>query len=338
MGNWSKQERFRALLSGEMADRPAISGWRHFIDKEQTAEALAEVTVQFARDYDWDWIKINPRATYYAETWGTQFDFSDYHDVFPLMTDHPVKKGQDLWKIETKKTAECKPLVEQLDAVHRIREGLPSTPLLQTMFSPLTVLLFLAGRSSYVNGTCYGSTQKISFDALFSENRAAVHHALHAIAETLADYTMELEKSGADGLFYAVTGTAHEALFDEAAFNEFSRPYDLMVLDALSDNSRTILHTCGPYANPERFNDYPVDGLNWDTYEEGNALLDTSLRHTAVGGVDHRLFAVNDQSRIVSEARHAVEQMKDKPFLLAPSCSIPITVEDSTMSAFRNTI
>lgn len=83
MSNWSKQDRFRALLSGERADRPIVSGWRHFIDKEQTAEDLAATTISFTKQYDWDWVKINPRATYLAEAWGNQYDFADYQTVFP---------------------------------------------------------------------------------------------------------------------------------------------------------------------------------------------------------------------------------------------------------------
>lgn len=70
MSEWSKQDRFNALLSGERADRPIGSGWRHFIDKEQTADDLAETTISFTKKYDWDWVKINPRATYLAEAWG----------------------------------------------------------------------------------------------------------------------------------------------------------------------------------------------------------------------------------------------------------------------------
>lgn len=50
MSEWSKQDRFKALLSGERADRPIGSGWRHFIDKEQTAEDLAETTISFTKN------------------------------------------------------------------------------------------------------------------------------------------------------------------------------------------------------------------------------------------------------------------------------------------------
>ena len=78
----------------------------------------------------------------------------------------------------------------------------------------------------------YGSENPITLETLFAENRAGVHHALHAISLTLADYVSNLKQAGTDGIFYAVTGTAHPKLFGEAAFNEFSRPYDSIVLEA----------------------------------------------------------------------------------------------------------
>ncbi|MES1060500.1 hypothetical protein [Enterococcus faecium] len=47
---WNKQKRFEALLTGTKADRPIVSGWHHFLDKEQTSADLAEATVEFATE------------------------------------------------------------------------------------------------------------------------------------------------------------------------------------------------------------------------------------------------------------------------------------------------
>lgn len=52
-------------------------------------------------------------------------------------------------------------------------------------------------------------------------------------------------------------------------FDELSRPYDSIVLEAAS-YGKNILHTCGAYAQPEKFNDYRIDGISWDTIAEGN--------------------------------------------------------------------
>ncbi|QUL54054.1 uroporphyrinogen-III decarboxylase [Paenibacillus tritici] len=337
MSVWSKQDRFQAILSGELADRPIISGWRHFIDKEQNAEDLAQSTISFTETYDWDWVKINPRATYLAEAWGNQYDFADYQTVFPRQLTTVIPEARNLWDLEVKKAGGTASLLEHLEAVRKIRRGLPDTPLIQTVFSPLTVLLFLVGRSAYVTKTVFGIEQPVTLDSLFKEHRAAAHHALHVIALTLADYVQELRQAGSDGLFYAVTGTAHPGLFDEAMFDELSRPYDSIVLEAAS-YGKNILHTCGAYAQPERFNDYRIDGISWDTIAEGNPGLEAELKATKVGGVDHGLFAGNNVPQIEQQAKEALARMKNQPFILSPNCAIPLTVTDEALVHFKNTV
>ena len=170
-----------------------------------------------------------------------------------------------------------------------------------------------------------------------AENRAGVHHALHAISLTLADYVSNLKQAGTDGIFYAVTGTAHPKLFDEAAFNEFSRPYDSIVLEA-AGQGKTILHTCGAYSQVQRFNDYRIDGISWDTEAAGNPGLDVDLKATKVGGVDHALFAANKLDQIREQAANSLRIMEDQPFILAPNCSIPITVTDEALKELRHSI
>lgn len=337
MSEWSKKDRFNAILSGEQADRPIVSGWRHFIDKEQNAEDLAETTISFTQKYDWDWVKINPRATYLAETWGNVYDFQDYQTVFPRQRTTVIRTAANLWDLEVKKAAYSAPLFEQLESVRKIRQGLPDTPLIQTVFSPLTVLLFIVGRSAYVNNTVFGIENPVTLESLFSEHRAAAHHALHVISLTLADYVQELKQAGSDGLFYAVTGTAHPGLFHEAMFNEFSRPYDSIVLEAASDG-KNVLHTCGAHAQPERFNDYRIDGISWDTKAEGNPGLDAAVTATKVGGVDHGLFAVNDILQIQTQAKEALSLMKDQPFILSPNCAIPLTVTDEALRQLQKSV
>ncbi|ASA22468.1 uroporphyrinogen decarboxylase family protein [Paenibacillus donghaensis] len=337
MSEWTKQDRFNAILSGERADRAIISGWRHFIDKEQNAEDLANTTIEFTRKYDWDWVKINPRATYLAEAWGNEYDFSDYRAVFPRQQTTAIPTAASLWDLEVKKAAESAPLLEHLDAVRRIRQGLPDTPLIQTVFSPLTVLLFIVGRSAYVTQTVFGIEHPVTLESLFREHRAAAHHALHAISMTLADYVQELEQAGSNGLFYAVTGTANPGLFNEAMFDEFSRPYDSIVLEAAS-YGKNVLHTCGTYAQPEKFNDYRIDGISWDTQAEGNPGLAAALSATKVGGVDHALFATNDITQIKQQAEEALSLMKDQPFILSPNCAIPLSVTDEALAEFKQTI
>jgi uroporphyrinogen decarboxylase len=139
-----------------------------------------------------------------------------------------------------------------------------------------------------------------------------------------------LYNTGIDGIFYAVTGTAHPDLFDEPSFNEFSRPCDYRVLEA-ARKGKIILHTCGKHPHLERFNDYQVDGIIWDTGAKGNPFLEEGLNATKVGDVIHTLIASNDIKRIHEQAEEAIIIMKNQPFMLAPNCSIPINTSDEAL-------
>lgn len=37
---WTKKERFEAVLNHELADRPPVSAWRHFTEKEHSGADL----------------------------------------------------------------------------------------------------------------------------------------------------------------------------------------------------------------------------------------------------------------------------------------------------------
>ncbi|QWU17619.1 uroporphyrinogen decarboxylase [Paenibacillus sophorae] len=89
---------------------------------------------------------------------------------------------------------------------------------------------------------------------------------------------------------------------------------------------------------PQRFNDYRIDGINWDTTAPGNVGLDAPLKATKVGSVDHALFAGNNIGRIRAQAKEALKLMADKPFILAPNCAIPVSVTDEALQQFHDSI
>lgn len=92
MAQLSKRERVDAALKGERVDRVPVSAWRHFLDEENNPDTLAAVTLKHFHDFDWDWIKVNPRATYYAEAWGNRYDFNDYDSVLPRLIEGPLNR------------------------------------------------------------------------------------------------------------------------------------------------------------------------------------------------------------------------------------------------------
>ncbi|SES30602.1 uroporphyrinogen decarboxylase family protein [Psychrobacillus sp. OK032] len=334
MRQWTKKDRFNAILSGEQADRPIVIGWRHFIEVENRPLMSAKAQVAFTNKFDWDIVKFTPRATYYSEVWGNEYDYNDYEAIVPRMIKPAVQSVEDLWKID-ERNGSAVPLAEQIEAIRSIKELEPERPIVQTVFSPLSVLLFLSGHLPFANGSLYGSSNPIPIKELLSGE--GIHHALRAISLTLADYVKELGRAGADGIFYSTMGTAHPAILDDDAFIEFSQQYDTIVLEA-NETKKTILHTCGANSQPNRFLHYPIHGISWDTEATGNPDLSASFNKVKVCGVNQQLFAENNIQEIEKQAKNALALMKNKPFILAPNCSIPNNATDEALKAFRSSL
>lgn len=100
MSTWTKRQRLEAVLNGELADRLPVTCYHHFPEFEHGgAELMADTLLDFQKKYDWDFVKINPRAVYYYEAWGNTYDYDNYNDVVPTRTSNVVHDYRDLEKI-----------------------------------------------------------------------------------------------------------------------------------------------------------------------------------------------------------------------------------------------
>ena len=315
--NWTPRDRFAAVMAGELADRAPISAWRHHRDSEYPGGPLAQWTADFARRWQWDWIKLNPRATYYAEVWGNQYRTGDYEvrDI-PRQTRVAVSSLDDLASIQARPQSPV--LAEQLALVADTRALAPQLPVVQTMFSPLSTLVQAAGLSYYAGKPVFGETGALTLYQLLQADPALTHQALRAITDTYLTYLRDLRAVGMDGLFYAVTGTLNPQITSPEEFNEFSERYDLELLEEVADLP-TIVHTCGEHSGVQRLTSWGA-ALSWDQYLPGNPALADLEATVVVGGVDHRRFS--DPATIGAQAGLAAELGRQRPVLVTPTCSI----------------
>jgi uroporphyrinogen decarboxylase len=337
-----RRAEFAALLAGDSTRRFLTSAWQHFVGEEYDPVRFATATVDFNRTWDWDWVKINPRAVYYSEAWGSVYDENDYVGVVPRLVSSAITGVADLAKIVPLDPRTNPALAEHIASARLIRKQLGDLALIQTVFSPLSVLLQLAGLPSYPGGEFAGSTAQFSREDLLRNDPVLAHAALAAIARTLADYVellvapVEDGGAGLDGVFYAVTGTASSGYFDKETFDEYSRPYDLQVLKAVGDGD-VVFHTCRADSHPEWFVDYPIDALQWDQFQNGNPSLDTDFGVAVVGGVYNELFAVGgDRGLVTAQLERTLADAPDRPFLLAPSCTIPTPADPESLRRLRD--
>lgn len=340
MEAWSKRRRLENVLMGNLADRPPISAWRHFTEKENNPEDLAKAMLDFQEKYDWDFMKINPRAVYYHQAWGNEYDIENYNGVVPALLKNSIHNVDDLKKIDVK-LGDYGPFGEQVECIKLIKRGLKEdVPILQTVFTPIGILMNLCGERS-IGRYRESKRDKSYLFTLINENPQLVHQALENISNTLIDYIKKVMEAGADGLFYAALGMAREGFFTREEWEEYVKPYDLMILETVKDRI-VMLHTCGIYGNPERFADFPISALHWAQSADGNPPIKGSSdwigKITPMGGVDERVFGTDASEEVARLSRESLEKNKSIPFILAPDCSVSTETSHDELMAFRRSV
>ena len=138
---WSKKERLEAVLNGEKADRVPVSAWRHFLEDEHSgAERFANKMLEFQNTYDWDYIKLQPRASSFCEAWGQKYSYDDYMGSVVAPCIDPLLHGDENLGKELEKIVELTGsedvFLEQIDAVKQVIAGSEGTPVFHTIFCP----------------------------------------------------------------------------------------------------------------------------------------------------------------------------------------------------------
>jgi len=224
MDKLSHRERLQTILSGERPDRFAASMWRHFFHMEGTAEGTAEAMLHFQREYDWDFMKINPRADYHIEGWGFEHKLSRNEFEKHVKTHYPISRIED-WQKITALPVTTPVLAEHLNVVSMIRRRSDKElPILMTVFTPLAI----AGRMVENDQTLADHMRQAP---------EIVESALRAITETFARFVSELRNAGADGIFFATTQWAASEYMTWPEYQKFGLPHDLQVIRAAESDA-----------------------------------------------------------------------------------------------------
>lgn len=338
MSQMSKRERVEAALHGQPVDRVPVSAWRHFIPDELNMDTLAQTSLNHFYEFDWDWMKLNPRATYYAEAWGNTYDFNEYARVYPKATGGPVQHPADLDKIAAVSPT-AGPFAEHLDLVRKVRAGIGDAHFVQTVFTPLSVLGFLVARPEPHSAENAVQAHADGVRQMIRENPSGAHAALQNIAATLAGYAAAAVDAGASGLFFAIVKLARKDLLSEAEYETFGKPYDLQVLQAVQGAPFNMLHVCGPAVYFDLVADYPVHAINWAAVGQDNLTIGEALNRTGkavIGGVDEDgVLQTGTPEAVERAAVEAIRASGGRRFLLSPGCGTSMQVPAANLHAMR---
>jgi uroporphyrinogen decarboxylase len=313
----SHWERVEAALRGDEVDVSPVSLWRHFPEHDQSAGDLAAVTLEWQRAFDFDFVKLMPPGDYPTIDWGAESVYRGSPGGTRETVRYPVTASED-WARLQPVPVDRGMNREVVEAARLVDEALGGqVPVLQTIFSPLTVAMKLsAGRV---------------IDHL-REWPDRVHLGLTTITQvTRAVVRASLER-GAAGVFFATQCATTELLTLEE-YREFGVSYDLQVLEAASGARLTLLHLHGQGIMFEELARYPVHAVNWHDRRTWPSLAEGQQLsgRCVVGGIDERAIAAMTPLEVAAQARDAVAQLSGRWLMVAPGCVIPVATPEANV-------
>jgi uroporphyrinogen decarboxylase len=316
--------RVEAAVAMGVADRPPVGAWGHTYREEWSPADLAAVTVERARQFGWDFVKFQPRATCFAEAFGSVYKPAGHRLKGPVMVSAPVP-DLEAWRAVSERNP--KALHDQAESVGMVaRELGPGVPVIQTVFSPLTVAGYLVGKS------------KSRVVRELRKNPELVRPALERIADALVDFAKRSVKAGAAGVFYAISGYASKDAMPEDVYRDLVLPLDVAFLERLPREAWfNAVHLCGSHLHFGLARDLPAQVVSWSVHNQGNPSLvegRTISGRAVMGGLGQRgSLLYGPPAEVEAEARRAVAATGGRGLLLAPGCSVPTRARDVNLAA-----
>ena len=321
--NMTPRERVLAALAGDEVDHPPVSLWRHFPEEDQSAEDLAESTLRWQELLDLDFIKLMPPGDYATIDWGAKSEFQGAPGGTRQTIHYPIQSVDDWLNIKTV-PVDRGFNAHVVDACRSVREGVgPDVPVLQTIFSPLTI--------------CNKLSNGLVIDHLRSDPEK-VHQALAAIRDVTVAMTNASLDAGADGVFFA-SQCATSDLVSREEYDEFGVAYDGPVLAAARDRGSifTLIHIHGENTYFDLMAGYDGHAINWHDRRVGPAIKDVLAQYSdraAVGGIDEKAVAMMSASAVADQVRDARAQAQDRRLLIGPGCvALVATPEENLQTA-----
>jgi uroporphyrinogen decarboxylase len=319
------RERIQACLNGETPDRTPIALWRHFPVDDQDPETLAASTLHFQNTYDFDIVKVTPASSFAVKDWGVEDRWMGDAEGSRRYTKRIIQEPGDWEKLPALEPTAAH-LSGQLTCLRLIRQNLsPETPLIQSIFNPLSQAKNLAGN-----------------DLLIEHIRKypeAVLKGLDTIAKTTARFVEAVCENGVDGIFYAVQHAQSELLSLEE-YKTFGVPFDQKVLGASNELWCNMLHLHGRNVYFSLLNMYNFQIVNWHDRETYPSLTEAKslFKGALCGGLRQDSLVFEEQARVRQEAEDAIQQTKAQRFILGTGCVVPVIASHGNLTAARRSV
>jgi uroporphyrinogen decarboxylase len=323
----SKRERIQAVISGEIADRPPVALWRHFPVDDQDPIQLAQRTLEFQKEYDFDFIKVTPASSFCVRGWGVEDVWNGKSEGTRDYVRRVVGQNDEWLKLEVL-DPEAGSLGAQLACLDYLKtSGHADTPYIQTIFSPLAQAKNLSG-NDFLMTSIHQDPEKVL-------------SALEVITQTTISFIEAAKMRGIAGIFYAIQHASFR-YFDQTSYAIFGAPFDRRILEATQDLWLNVLHLHGDELMFDLASDYDVQIVNWHDREtppslkEGKSLLDVAV----CGGLRRwDTLVVGSPAEVTAEAVDALSMTGGgRGHVLGTGCVVPILAPKGNLLAARQAV
>jgi len=327
MNEMTSMERMAHVLMGLVPDRvPVVFGALTVgaveagVDVREYAtsgKAMARGKINFAEKYGVDSIPVMSDIAAYSDAFGCKSKFFDGELQTPVISEHVVKDWRDWGKIEPIDPTKDGRIPPMLEACKIIKEQVgDKIPIAGVTPSPITWSTWLQDMAGVLKDT--------------KRHPEELKKALAVIAESALETGKAFVAAGVNSIIMNVTRSTLDILTVKQ-YEEFRKPYDLYVLDALSKLVPCGLHVCGVNPMLDMLTQYPVMSINW--WDRGNAdgisLTEFRKRYgtkiVMAGGLDQTKELLNGTpEEVEAQARDAFAQVAKVGggFILSGGCEL----------------
>jgi uroporphyrinogen decarboxylase len=322
----TKRERLQAALVGEKVDRVPVALWRHFPVDDQDPIALAEATLSFQSEYDFDFIKVTPSSSFCVRDWGVEDVWKGDPEGTRDYTRYVIDVPAD-WARLCPLPAHRGCLAAQLKCLEYLKKKCgEETPFIQTVFSPLSQAKHLAGEERLLEH--------------LRREPQLVLQGLKVIAETTATWIQAARSKGIAGVFYAAQQASYR-LMDREAYARFGEPFDRRVLEAAGGLWLNVLHLHGESIMFDLACSYPIHAVNWHDRETTPSLREARrmTRVALCGGLSRSATMVlGDPNSVQREAQSALRATRGRGLILGTGCVVPVVAPRGNLLAARRSV
>ena len=291
----NKRERMRQWLAGKPDPHYTPAAFfLHFAPEYKTGSAAAQRHLEFFRQTDMDFVKVQFEQTYERQEF--------------------LQKPAHWSKLELRKRDFY---AAQLQTVRELVKATKKDAMvLMTLYSPYMCA-----------GHC---ATTLLLRQHLQEDPEAVKRGFEILIESQLIFARACIQEGVDGFYMSTQGSETRQFTNPQIFANYIRPADLVAMKEVSAACPlNILHVCdyhSPYASYEAVRDYPGQVVNCNTKlaerEMSAEEISTLFGRPSMGGLDrHGVLATGTPAQVEAEIRRVV-RAAPRQFILGADCTV----------------